>query len=115
MGFVSTRYLNKRKLLKLGKPKVLPGFKWLLLLIMDKFPFLKEYTRRNDEVFARNSKREKKDQKLQDKYQWDGECYEHFIKDSFFENPWKKFAWFIIIYNESTLIKSKGLTIDRYS
>ncbi|CAK61221.1 unnamed protein product (macronuclear) [Paramecium tetraurelia] len=27
LGFVSMKYLNKRKMLKLGKPKVLPGFK----------------------------------------------------------------------------------------
>lgn len=52
----------------MGKPMVLPGFKWLLLLIMDKFPFLKEYTRKNEEMFAQNQKREKKDKKWEEKF-----------------------------------------------
>ncbi|CAD8122099.1 unnamed protein product [Paramecium sonneborni] len=59
---------------------------------MDKFPFLKEYTRKNEEMFAQNNKRDKKDKKWEEKFQWNGESYDHLIKESFFENPWKKFT-----------------------
>ena len=58
---------------------------------MNNFDFLKEYGRRNEEMYSGESKKFKKNNKSTEKHHYEPKSYESYMSDTFFEDPWKKF------------------------